>query len=564
MKFIVMKKTILFRFSIVFTALLFLSSCGLDLMVSKFNTLEYTVTPTQVEVHGGVIDIELDVNIPKKYFQKNASAEFRPMLAESAESENKVFFEPVQLQGEKVSSNGKTIGYVTGGKFTYKGSVNYTDDMFAYDLFATATATMNDNSKYLGSLKIADGVMATATRVKNNEEPKFADHTYEKETILEETAVIYFTVNNSTVRYSQKSSDEVKRLKEFAKQGFKTKNIEISSYASPEGSLDVNDKVSGNRAKSTFSYAKRLMKDLKVDGANNDELYINTSKGEDWNGFNNLVNSSDLKDKSRVLNIVRSQKDPQKREEAIRDMAEIYDAIEEDVLPKLRKATITLRVYEPKKTDEEIASLAISDPSKLDKKEMLYAATLLNDNSIKKTIYKATVSAYPNDYRAHNNLLCINIIEKDFNSAKMNLGKAEKLGSNASEVNENKGIMAAMEGDLESANSLYNKSGASNLNKGILAIKMGNYESAVSKLKGDDFNATLAKILNGTNATTSDKSAEGYYLNAISNTRSGSVDSAIENLRQAINLDANLAKDAAKDVEFLKLKDNTDFQSLVN
>lgn len=559
-----MKKTILFRFSIVFTALLFLSSCGLDLMVSKFNTLEYTVTPTQVEVHGGVIDIELDVNIPKKYFQKNASAEFRPMLAESAESENKVFFEPVQLQGEKVSSNGKTIGYVTGGKFTYKGSVNYTDDMFACDLFATATATMNDNSKYLGSLKIADGVMATATRVKNNEEPKFADHTYEKETILEETAVIYFTVNNSTVRYSQKSSDEVKRLKEFAKQGFKTKNIEISSYASPEGSLDVNDKVSGNRAKSTFSYAKRLMKDLKVDGANNDEIYINTSKGEDWNGFNNLVNSSDLKDKSRVLNIVRSQKDPQKREEAIRDMAEIYDAIEEDVLPKLRKATITLRVYEPKKTDEEIASLAISDPSKLDKKEMLYAATLLNDNSIKKTIYKATVSAYPNDYRAHNNLLCINIIEKDFNSAKMNLGKAEKLGSNASEVNENKGIMAAMEGDLESANSLYNKSGASNLNKGILAIKMGNYESAVSKLKGDDFNATLAKILNGTNATTSDKSAEGYYLNAISNTRSGSVDSAIENLRQAINLDANLAKDAAKDVEFLKLKDNTDFQSLVN
>ncbi len=559
-----MKKTILFRFSIAFTALLFLSSCGLDLMVSKFNTLEYTVTPTQVEVHGGVIDIELDVNIPKKYFQKNASAEFRPMLAESAESENKVFFEPVQLQGEKVSSNGKTIGYVTGGKFTYKGSVNYTDDMFAYDLFATATATMNDNSKYLGSLKIADGVMATATRVKNNEEPKFADHTYEKETILEETAVIYFTVNNSTVRYSQKSSDEVKRLKEFAKQGFKTKNIEISSYASPEGSLDVNDKVSGNRAKSTFSYAKRLMKDLKVDGANNDELYINTSKGEDWNGFNNLVNSSDLKDKSRVLNIVRSQKDPQKREEAIRDMAEIYDAIEEDVLPKLRKATITLRVYEPKKTDEEIASLAISDPSKLDKKEMLYAATLLNDNSIKKTIYKATINAHPNDYRAYNNLLCINIIEKDFNSAKMNLGKAEKLGSNASEVNENKGIMAAMEGDLESANSLYNKSGASNLNKGILAIKMGNYESAVSKLKGDDFNATLAKILNGTNATTSDKSAEGYYLNAISNTRSGSVDSAIENLRQAINLDANLAKEAAKDVEFLKLKDNTDFQSLVN
>ena len=61
MKFIIMKKTFFFKTSIVFAALLLLSSCGLDLMVSKFNTLEYTVTPTQVEVHGGVIDIELDV-----------------------------------------------------------------------------------------------------------------------------------------------------------------------------------------------------------------------------------------------------------------------------------------------------------------------------------------------------------------------------------------------------------------------------------------------------------------------------------------------------------------------
>ena len=28
------------------------------------------------------------------------------------------------------------------------------------------------------------------------------------------------------------------------------------------------------------------MRDLKVDGAKNDDLYINSSKGEDWGGFN--------------------------------------------------------------------------------------------------------------------------------------------------------------------------------------------------------------------------------------------------------------------------------------
>ena len=77
-----------------------------------------------------------------------------------------------------------------------------------------------------------------------------------------------------------------------------------------------------------------------------------------------------MQDKNKVLNIVRNQNDPQKREEAIRDMAEIYDALEDDVLPKLRKATITLRAYEPKKTDEEIAALASENPAELDNKEL--------------------------------------------------------------------------------------------------------------------------------------------------------------------------------------------------
>ena len=150
--------------------------------------------------------------------------------------------------------------------------------MFTADLFATATASLNDKSKSLGTKKIADGVMATATRVAKEEIPAIAYHTYEKETILEETATIYFSVNQSNVRYSQKSSDDMKRLKDFAKLGYSTKNIEISSFASPEGTLDINDKVSDNRAKSTFNYAKQLLRNLKVDGARNNDLYVKSSK----------------------------------------------------------------------------------------------------------------------------------------------------------------------------------------------------------------------------------------------------------------------------------------------
>lgn len=559
-----MKNRRFFRLPLIFSLILLISSCGLDSMVSKFNTLNFTVTPTQVEVHGGNIEIELEVKIPEKYFQKTAEMDFRAMLAPSADSEAKVFFDPVKLQGEKISSNGKTIGYITGGQFIYKSTVKYSEEMADYDLFATAIATMNDNSKSLGAIKVADGVMATATRVKNSEEPAISNHTYEKVTVLEETAVIYFTVNQSNVRYSQKSSDEIKRLKEFAKLGYETKNIEISSYASPEGTLDINDKVSDNRGESTFNYSKRLMKKLKVKGANNNDLYIKSSKGEDWGGFNKLVNSSNMKDKSKVLNIVRNQKDPQKREEAIRDMAEIYDAIEDDILPKLRKATITLRVYEPKKTEEDIVSLSIADPSQLDIKEMLFAASLIEDNSIKKTIYNTVCKSFPNDYRAYNNLAGIYIKEKNMNKAIDMLGKASKYNANAPEVNENKGIIAALEGDYDKATSFYSSSNASDINKGILAIKTGDYSSATAKLKGNGFNATLAKLMNGNPVATTDNTAEGNYLNAIVNARTGNYDKCIDYLSKAIQMNTNYKNEAVKDFEFKNLKDKPEFQALVN
>lgn len=538
------------------------SSCGLETMVSKFNTVDFQVKPTQVEVHGGKIAIELEVTIPEKYFAKNASADFRAMLSDGVDSENKHYFKSITIQGEKISADGITIGYVTGGKFNYAAEIDYDESMFAYSLYATAKATINDNSKELGAIKIADGVMATATRVQNNETAKVSAHNYEKETILEKSATIYFTVNQSNVRYSQKSSSEIKELKEFAKLGYKTKNIEISSFASPEGTLDINDKVSDNRSKSTFNYAKSLMRKIKIDGYNNNDMYLNTSVGEDWNGFNNLVQSSKMKDKSKVLNVVRNQKDPQKREEAIRDMSEIYDAIENDVLPKLRKATITIRSYQPKKSDAEIAQLAIADPSKLDIKELLYAAQSNTDNSVKTTLYNTINTLFPADYRANNNLASMAIEANDISSAKQYLDKANSISPNQEDILENYGIIAARENDLQKATTFYNQSNANDLNKGILNIKTGNYSSAASQLKGDGFNAVLARTMNGDNSKlTSDKSAHGNYLNAVVSARKGNKAETLNYLKKAITND-QLKSQAKQDIEFKAYQADSEFLGL--
>lgn len=542
-----MKKNNKMTFPLIAALAIILNSCGLSSMISKFNTIDYTVTPTMVEVHGGKVRIELEVVVPEKYFNKNASVSFVPKLMWN---DGEVAFKSVTLQGEKVSSNGVTIGYITGGKFDYSDALEYSSEMFTADLFATATAFLNDKSKSLGTKKIADGVMATATRVAKEEIPAIANHTYEKETILEETATIYFSVNQSNVRYSQKSSDDMKRLKKFAKLGYSTKNIEISSFASPEGTLDVNDKVSDNRAKSTFNYAKQLLRNLKVDGARNNDLYLKSSKGEDWTGFNSLVKASQMQDKNKVLNIVRNQKDPQKREEAIRDMVEIYDAIEDDVLPKLRKATITLRAYEPKKTDEEITELATENPAMLDNKELLYAAELTDDKQIKMAIYTTASTQFPNDYRAFNNIAALHLIDHDMNAAKSWLDKANVISANQAPILENYGIIAAWEGNITKAQTLYDQAKAKASNQGILDIRQGDYKGASSKLIGSGYNATLANIMNGNNTITTATTAQAHYLNAVSAARGGNNEQCLAYLNKAFALDSSLKAEAQNDIEF--------------
>jgi hypothetical protein len=542
----------------------FLHSCGLESMANKFKTVGIVATPTQVEVHGGKVAVELKVEIPEKYFVKNASAKFKAYLAESTTTPTKHFFKTITLQGEQISIDGITIGNASGGKFTYTDEISYDKSMFSHDLFVTAEATIGDKSKDLGSLKIADGVMATSTRVVNDETPAFSAHGYETETILEETATIYFTVNQSNVRYSQKSSEEVAKLKEFANLGYKTKSIEVASYASPEGSLDLNSKVSDDRAKSTFNYAKRLMRQIKIDAYNNDDIYVQSSKGEDWKGFNSLVESSKMKDRSKVLNIVRNNKDPQKREQAIRDMAEIYDALTDDVLPKLRKASIKISSYQPKKTQEDIISLSIEDPTQLSLNEMLYASASIDDVNIKTTIYKTASKMFPMDHRPLNNLASIYIQNKDLSNAKEHLDKANAISSGESEVLENYGVIAAIEGDLEKAQTLYTQAKSQSSNQAILDLRKGNYKSASNSIKGLGHNAVLAKILNGEQSSYTDQTdSQGQYLNAIVAARKNDKAKVISFLTKAISSDASFKADAKEDIEFASYKADVDFLELV-
>lgn len=536
----------------------FLTSCGLSNMSSKYETVAITVTPPTLQAHAGKVGVTIDASFPEKYFAKSSTVELTPVLI-SSKGENK--FKSITIQGEEASGGEATIFYTTGGRFSYQDEMPYTKDMMESTLELRAVGKSKDKELVFSPRTIANGVMATSTRVQNTEDLAFAKSNYEKETILEESAIIYFLVNQSNIRTTEKSDDDIKRLEEFASMGNKTHSIEVKSYASPEGSVNLNDNVSDKRAASTLRYAKRILKKVKLDGFDNNNLYTEISEGEDWEGFNKLMRSSEIKDRRRITKIVNSVEDLEKREQAIRDMAEIYDAIEKDVLPQLRKAKITVRSFEPKRTDEEILELAQNNPQELDVKELLYSASLVEKTNDKAAIFNKA-SELHNDWRGYNNTACLMLSNNKIEEAKDYLNKAKIIEKNASSVQNNQAVIAAWEGNFAQAKDLYNKS-ATQKNKALLDLRSANYKKASRYFKNKNtHNAALAKMLNGQNSTCNENTAACDYLNAISYARSANESMLIKSLKSAINKDSNYKNEAKIDLEFVNFRDSENFISL--
>ena len=536
-----------------------MSSCGLNNMASKYETVSYTVTPSTLQTHAGNVTLTLDATFAENYFAKKATVDFTPVLVYA---NGETAFKTITIQGEEATGGEATIFKATGGNFNYQDAIKYDADMMNSTLELRATAKLKDKEKVLGPINIANGVIATSTRVLDNEELSNNNHGYEHETILEETATIYFLVNQANIRTTEKSDGDIKKLTAFAKNGYKTHSIEIKSFASPEGSVNMNDDVSDNRMKSTLSYTKRLLRTLKVDGARNSELYTETSIGEDWAGFESLVQASDIKDKRRINKIVNSVEDLELRERQIRDLAEIYDALEGDVLPQLRKAIIVIRSFEPKRTDEEIATLSTTTPEALDVKELLFSATLTNDALTKEGIYNKAVELH-NDWRGYNNIACMHLANGNLSETMVFLDKAAVLGSNQADISVNKGIVAARKGELTKAQKLFDQGNASELNQATLDIRQGEYKKAARFFKnGKSHNAALAQVLNGKNSTCNEATAACHYLNAIAAARSGENDAVISNLTNAISANANYKAEATIDLEFVNLRTNEAFIAL--
>ena len=526
--------------------------------------------PQPLEAIGGKVPVTINATFPAKWFNKNAVVTVTPVLRYQG---GEAWGTAYTYQGEKVKGNNQVIPQVAGANVTMKSAFTYKPEMKKSELYLTFDAKIKNKVVKLPDVKIGEGVIATseladaATATAAIAADKF-------QRIIKEAhdANIMFLIHQANLRASETNSEAIKEWKELVKNADEAPNqnvaIEISAYASPDGGVKLNTGLAEHREGNTSKYLAKELKKMKVE-VPVDARYT----AQDWDGFKELVSKSNLQDKDLVLRVLSMYQDPETREKEIKNISAIYSDLAETILPQLRRSRLTANVEIIGKSDEEISSLAKSNPKELNIEEIRYAATLTNNDAEKMAIYTKASELYPNCYRTWNNIGMMAFKAGDLNKAEQMFNKSNSVKNNP-EANMNLGLIALTKGDQAKAQQLFGSaSGVNELSEalGVLYLEQGEWAKAANSFGSvKTNNAALAQILvkdyskaSQTLNGVANPDATTSYLKAIVAARTNDANGVVSNLKAAIAKDKSMAKEAAIDLEFAKFANNADFQALV-
>lgn len=527
----------------------------------------FTVTPNPLETQAGQVPATINGSFPEKYMKKKAVVNVTPELrygsGQVAKGQSATF------QGEKVMGNNQTISYRVGGRYNMKTSFDYVPEMQKSELYLTFNARIGSKKYDVPAVKVANGVIATSELYKRailSDGGCIAPDSFQRVKAQKQEANIKFLVNQANLRKSELKSNSVTEFVQMLKkinadrEGLNIRNVEVQAYASPEGGVSFNDKLAQKRQNSTEGYVQDQLKATKV-SAGVDAHYT----AQDWDGFQRLVQASNIQDKEVVLRVLSMYKDPEERETQIRNMSSVFRELADGILPELRRSRLTINYETVGRSDEQILQQYKDDATKLSADELLYAAALQDDPAVQEEIYKTTTQYYDKDYRAYNNLAALSLASGDKEAAETYVSKALRLNANAAEAYANRGLISLLNGNVDDAEADISKAASSEnvtYALGVLDIAKGNYAQAESTLETVNTNATaLAQLLNknyeaGTETLDNITSPDGLtdYLHAIIAARQGNKYATSSYLKQAFEKSSSLKSYADNDLELSLIK----------
>ncbi len=557
-----MRKNLIFTLSVC-SALAF-SSCSKMGALSADN---FTVTPNPLETKGGQVPATISGAFPEKYMKKNAVVTVVPELRYGSGQVTKGV--GATFQGEKVLGNDQMISYRLGGRYTMKTAFDFVPEMQKSDMYLTFSARRGNKKINIPAVKVAEGVVATSELYKQlllGDGGCVAPDSFQRVNARKQEANIKFLVNQANLRRSELKNNSVKEFVAMLKrinadrEKLNIRNVEVQAYASPEGGFSFNDKLAGKRQNTSETYVKSQLKQTGV-ATGIDAHYT----AQDWDGFQKLVQASNIQDKDVILRVLSMYKDPEQREQQIRNMSAAFRELAEGILPELRRSRLIINYETIGRSDDQIKAQYATDATKLGVEEMLYYATLEDNMAKKEEIYKRAAEYYDKDYRALNNLATLAFMKGDKVEAQSYLERALRVNPQAPEVLANLGIMELVSGNVKEAETSIAKAlGDQNVKVavGSLNLAKGNFAQAEKDFEDVNSNsAALAQLMNknyAAAAATLDKVANHTaltdYLHAIVAARRGNKFAAESYLKEALEKDPSLKSYADNDLELSILR----------
>ncbi len=549
-------------FVILLAAILVTGCSPLQKMSKNANLVTYEITPKVLETHAGIVAAQVKATYPEKYFDKKTTLKITPVLTYTGGET--VFDELFYTQGEDVQGNNKSIAR-TGGTASWSGDVAYIPEMKVSEFLLRIDASRKDKTLAFAPIKLADGVIATSTLFEYHPMPLSLKDTYQRIVPEQKIADILYSINRSDIKTSELKAADIAALKDYVamvalNDRMAVKGFTTSSYASPDGPLTLNEKLSVQRGQAAEKYLKKeygKMPELT-------SLFSSKTTAEDWDGFKTLVQESSLADKDLILRVLSMYQDPVVREQEIKNMSTAYLALADEILPQLRRSKFIVDVDLIGLSDEEILAAIKGDASALTFDQMLYAATLTTDVNEQLKYYEMATVKDPKDYRAWNNVGWAYLNMGKADEAMVALEKAKAL-KNDDVVKNNMGFAALLNEDFKGAAEYFGSMSAatpeSKFGLGTIALHDGKYDEAVNLL-GDkpSMNLALAQLLKGDinkakatmDAVPPCKCGAPSYLKAVIAARLDDKDGVLNNLREAIGYNTDWKNYAMTDLEFAK------------
>lgn len=576
-----MKKLMRLSMVLVAASLAFTSCNCFKKMAKNREDVKLTVAPEILTLNNGIVAADINVTFPVEYFNKKAVIKVTPVIVfEGGEVAGTTHY----YQGSKVDDNYTVVDKKNGGNFTQHVEFPYDPRMDQSELQLraeikcpggkckeftlvnlntgaiptkeqAAVLAGNDEAakaalaKEFG-LTVAYGVNTLQKDLKYGDLMEEMDNNFKRITTVVDKTDLLYAINSSVVTKKNERNANLDAFKanvdETMQNDRATQNIAVKGYASPDGPVKFNDKLSKARSESGKKVVAKLLKEsgLDIDAA---------AYGEDWDGFKELVEQSNIKDKDLILQVLSLYNSPAERETEIKNMSSVFEELKEEILPELRRSQIVNTTDLQGKTDEEIMA-AYRNGGELSAEEYLFAAQVLVENPEEQIAILTAASKKYNDARIWNNLGVAQTKAGDKAAALKSFEKAAKLDSSAAL---NKNLLLANLANCNTAEAKKYAAAADGEAKAAMAAAEGNYKSAAAGLEG--YNKAIALVqsndLTGAKkAIAKDNSAEADYLRAVIAVKEGNLKSAEAQLKSATSKNPELAKKAASDVNLKALR----------